>query len=788
VRGQAESCADIESCADYQSQRTCSNTPCDNAQAQNCDWKSLNDGLGKGFCAPNSSEDVTPSLCEQCGFAGCDRELCEDTIGNISGESQSFCYHNEAGLNPDGTVPTENTYDNYNCMAKPASGCATYDTKTACLGEPGNRSQIDLNDDYDRVNQSNDYFGFGACDSTAQICYKDGNDDNQPDCGVGNRDDTCVKDQSPPNTTVQGIQDGANISTRQLSALSLTAKDNQDNPNNVETFIAYNNTEYKASSITQLKNAIKASPSSKITHNFTYWGKDSAENLEPKQTHTIDVYPELDELLALNATTTIYTDSATTLANITATVGELPSMDPRRLYCTFTLKDGSTNVFSTTGNGSARATANIPYVSSGRYTVKADCNTGRGGQYVNQTRVRVDTDLSITNTQPSREVVRAGEVTLTAETAQDRRCQYQAHPNDDWTNFTDTGGQSHETTVTRDADDGVVTHQVRCTNNTEWIRGDNQDTIIYAVDETPPSLSATARVNGETIPRQVETEAESAKVTITCNDPVTKYQNTNYSFGCKDTLSYCVGTLTNSCNPANGKTVTGGGPIVVTPRDNRTLAQQDLHPDEAIYIRSKDKGNNSNRTRFKVDLKPEIDITPPDTDVTGIPQNEWIQPQTFVEDIQFDVTDNQATQSEITTKVNYSGETFNVPDELGSLKEAMIADDTSTHTFDYWSEDNADNIEPSDNFTTKIYKPLDSVGLSLTTSLYNDGNRLRGSIEAEVGDVNAPERSLECDPLTLQGGKNDIKRETSESADTTVTHEFVHVPAQYDSVSLQPKL
>ena len=772
VRGQAESCANIESCADYQSQQTCSNTPCDNAQAQNCDWKSLNDGLGKGFCAPNNSDDATPSLCEQCGFAGCDRELCEDTIGNISGESQSFCYHNEAGRNPDGTVPTANTYDNYNCMAKPASGCATYDTKTACLGEPGNRSEIDLNEDYDRVNQSNDYFGFGTCDwdTTAQICYKDGNDDNQPDCGVGNRNDACVRDQSPPNTTVQGIKDGANISAQRLSSLTLTAKDNQDLPKNIDTSIVYNNTEYEASPMTQLKNAIKGSPPNKVTHTFTYWSQDSSENLEPKQTHTIDVYPDLDETLTLNATHHIYTESQTTIANITATVGDLRSEDPRTLYCTFSLKDGGSDVFSVTSNDSTRASANIPYVSSGRYTVHADCNTGRGGQYESQTRVRVDTDLSITNTQPSRDVVRDGDVTLTAETAQDRRCQYQAHPNDNWTNFTDTGGQVHETTVTRDADDGVVTHQVRCTNNTEWIRGDNQDTIIYAVDETPPSLSATARVNGETIPRTTETEAESAKVTITCNDPVTKYKNTNYSFGCKDTLSYCTATRQEACIPENGETATGGGPIVVTPRDNRTLAQQDIHPDEAIYIRSEDKGNNTRLKRFEVDLKPEIDITPPDTDISGIPQNEWIQPETFIQDIQFDVTDNQATQSEITTKVNYSGETFNVPDDLTSLKEAMIADDTSKHTFDYWSVDPAGNQEPTSNFTTQIYKPLNTVGLSVTTSLYNDGGGLRGSIEAEVGDVNAPERSLECQ-LTLQGGENDVDRETTKSGDT-VTHEF----------------
>jgi hypothetical protein len=740
VRGQATSCGEITSCSDYESRQSCTQTPCDNQAAANCEWTSLNQGLGEGFCSPTDADDVTPSLCQQCGFDGCTEQLCQETIGNISGNSQSFCYFNEAYLNPDGTVPEDDPHDNYRCMAKPDSGCETYDDKTSCLGPTSNRSDLRLNPDYTRESSSNDYFNFGVCDwdEATNRCYKDADDDESPDCGIpGNLNETCVRDVNPPETTIGGVSDGANITSAQLDALTVTASDDESDDASLETHIKYDdNPLFDEAPKTQLVNAIQTSPANKIDHTFTYWSQDPNENIEPKQTHQITVYPDLDKVLSLSATSNLHTEGGTTYSNITAEVGSLPSNDTRTLTCTFRLRqDGS--VLEEAGDSDPQTTTGVlPYLQSGYYTVNASCHTDKGDTYSEEQTIRVDTDLSITNTTPSRETVRAGDITLTAETDKDRRCQYQPYQTNDWANFAETGGQYHETTVTRDAADGIVTHDVRCTNNTEWIQGDNEDTIMYAVDDEPPQLSIDVTKDGEPVSTDTPINADYVEATVNCNDqPPLTYQNNNYSFGCAEPLQYCQATNTEECTPSlNGQPVPDD-PIIIEPKDNRSLAKNKEYPEEALYILRQDKGNNNQTFKAVIDVKPSYDLTPPNTTLNGLPRDQLIMPDRIL-DAELQVTDNNDTADEITTFVQYAGETHSEPNNLGWLKSQMQENPNNTHTFKYWSEDTADNTEDKDEATVQLYTDYDDeLSLTLTPSLYNQDQDTYGRIQANVGSL-----------------------------------------------------
>lgn len=746
VRGQAEQCDSVRTCADYQSRTSCETNPCNNDRTATCDWNTLNEGLGRGFCAPNETEDATSSLCHQCGNDGCDRSLCEDEIGDIGG--QTFCYFNNDAAYADGE-PINPSYNKYRCMARPESGCATYDSQKACL----NGSSVEIDERNQRTSESDDHFGYGVCewspggDDGQPRCFKDSNANDQPDCGpLGSVNSRCVQDLTAPDTVVEGLSNGDNITTSQLSLLGFKATDNEYGRDSISTTVSYDGETYTTNHESQLKTAIRASE--RTEHTFTYWSEDGANNPEVKQDFQLTVYQRLGDILNLSAEVNTYSIEDTTTANITARVGELPVTDERTLSCRFELRGNNGVTRSESGQGSQVAQTTMGYVESGQYNLESECFTDRGGSYNETVPVRVDTDPRITNTSPYGETFRAGEVTLEADTSVDRNCEYRDSTGD-WERFDTTGTTEHSTTVTREPDDGVVIHELRCEDpdTEETVYGDNADTIMYAVDESTPDLSINVTKDGEQVNPDTRIEADSVQARITCSDkPSLEYRNNSYSFGCGD-ISYCVETQNDTCSAEAGAPISS--PITVEAADNRTTAENDYHPVETIYVDSKDIGGNRELREFGFNLTPSYDLSPPTTTLSDLPGPEQRITPERIYDAQLSATDNTDSAADITTYVRYNGSTKSGDNNLGWLKGRMQNNPSNTHTFSYWSVDSAGNEGTHKEHTVALYPDYtSSLALTLSNGIYNDETtgEARGRITATVGElIGDDDRGVSCD-------------------------------------------
>jgi hypothetical protein len=593
VSGQSETCQDIDSCAEHQSQRTCTNNPC--KQELDCEWETLSAGFGDGYCRADNPADVDPSVCQQCEAGSCTESLCQDFYGDIESPGQSYCYYNEqSSYNEDGE-PIDPQYQRFRCMARPQSGCATYyQNQTQCTG-PQDES-LTLADDHTRT-PSDDYFDFGTCtyDESQAIefgCFKDADDNGEPDCLDEDSPNTfnqrCVTDHTPPNTTIQGIEDGERVRQPYLDRLTITTSDNEYSQSNTTVTVEYNDETFSSTDNnaveTQLTEAIRQANTN--THKFTYWAEDQAHNLEVKENHTIKTYDDLDDTLNLTLNTTTFMRGATATANLTATTGTLN--DDRTLACTneLTQTNGPTTA-ERTGQNESEVTTTFGYLSSGIYQVTTTCNDQHGFTYTETETTTIDLDSTITNTTPKYSVVSPGDITITAETNTSRRCQYEQ--SDEWQDFTETGEETHEATV-ETTDDGLTRHSVRCANpgttNPTWIYGDEQYTIAYAVDGQAPRINAT--ITGNDISTQLTTEdqtivADQATVELRCQDqPNITYGDETLNRGCK-TTQYCTGTTTDDCNiEADGNTYESSF-IIEASQDQDVTEQITIYQSDGIY-------------------------------------------------------------------------------------------------------------------------------------------------------------------------------------------------------------
>ncbi|MBW2996141.1 carboxypeptidase regulatory-like domain-containing protein, partial [Candidatus Woesearchaeota archaeon] len=168
-------CTQETTCFDYRSESACTTDNCLAAQNSDCTWQETTyTDLNKGICYETNYNGT--DYCHLCSSSelfqniGCTQDICSK-LGS--------CYS-------DGT----------SCSSCNQTACESYTTQEACIGE----NEIQISDCSETVTPSDDACSLGKCkwNSTEETCYKDGNDDDQPDCQDSL--DQCKTDTNAPTT------------------------------------------------------------------------------------------------------------------------------------------------------------------------------------------------------------------------------------------------------------------------------------------------------------------------------------------------------------------------------------------------------------------------------------------------------------------------------------------------------------------------------------------------------------------------------------------------------------
>lgn len=218
---QFQQCSEIRNCYDYKSKYACENDPSHckvglgGRVGGGCSWFDTIPELGIGVCTP---KEKTFSKCELCNnpelfgndesnqktnqvFAGCNANICTSFGGGESPENQ--CYFATRG-------PQAGPGEGGNCKASTELGCNNYgNDKASCIGPLGAEQEAVVHTGQGQDNsinpRSNDRFSYGTCKfgdvgAGPELCFKEADGDNKPDCG--NDDVACIQDNAPPITAI----------------------------------------------------------------------------------------------------------------------------------------------------------------------------------------------------------------------------------------------------------------------------------------------------------------------------------------------------------------------------------------------------------------------------------------------------------------------------------------------------------------------------------------------------------------------------------------------------------
>lgn len=604
VRGEASAC-DVSTCSDYTSESTCEANPCGTTTTNNCEWKSISDGLSRGFCTDASTEK--PSDCTQCGGDTCTDHICETVLSDTN--PKTCLFNSDAAYEEGEPISEANKYEQYRCQPRQHSGCRTYDNQQECI----NGTNVSINSTNGIETESDDYFGFGVCKfdpSDPGQCIKDRDGNGEPDCERG--DQRCVTDMQAPETLLLGVGDGR-MTYGALTRLEFSVSDNAYPESEVTTNITLNE---KSIDSGALEEEIKNTNNGRRTsETITYWSEDPANNLEPKNQATIQLYSNLQDTLTFNVSKEIYQADATTRkGRINASVGSLPEASTdRNITCEYTV-DHREDLEPTTiwdSNNSRASNVTFDNLRSGTYDLSAECHDTLGQTYRPDPKsVQISLANNISDVQPFQDETSTSSVEITATTETDQRCQY-SNLSGGWQDFQNTGGTSHTDTVTHTRS-RVYQRDVRCKaeDDDTWSDGEN-NRIVYAIDRDAPTIDLKlfneTSDDGFTVDEPVRAK-DNVSVKLTCQE--TRNLGTpnwaNPEFGCKEVkdddvadgnMTWCVG---EDCDPSN---------------TYQSRFEVDVSNDNSTYINVKveDDGGNTRTPEYQLDRVTDtslrIDVT-----------------------------------------------------------------------------------------------------------------------------------------------------------------------------------
>lgn len=476
-----KSCNEVIDCTDYQNRNSCEANSCLIGAAAACAWNEQ-----AHVCQSTDPEQVS------CDVEGLSPEQCQ-SISDSCDLIDGTCVDVEEDLT-----------------------CEIFKSEETCTGG----TDFEINPDTHEPTQiAQNEYGLTKCrwapGAVTNRCVKDSDVDNQPDPGD-------QRDFTNPETTILTNLSQALPPQPQLT-YSVTPQ-----PGGVFTY-AYL-THDSCDNVPRVAKAVDEIVDDRLftfnlyeavengTYCLTYYSQDYSRNLEHvKQANiTIEVVnPEI-----------IWEDID--VVQITEEVG--------RVGFKFNLSQVATCDFDLTDQDTYSGTSDKFHFShdliQGQYLLDIDCQSERG--FLQETRnVFVDFDLTITNPQPPLDTYTPEKILEYQNISIDvndtgAQCEYRELGTEQWMNFTsvhnitDSEYQQHSTPIPS-TEQGFYVYEVGCLlsqeRNNQYLRGSRADRIVYAIDDSPPTLTITDS-EGEELFGDVVVPEGGMSITITCKDEV----------------------------------------------------------------------------------------------------------------------------------------------------------------------------------------------------------------------------------------------------------------------------
>ncbi len=565
-------CALTHSCYDYKGKQACEQDS--KCHVGPCEWMpSALREFGGGVCRPS---EKTKQECSRChvpfnNFMNkCDADTC-----SLYGE----CHFNGEF-----------------CKEKKAVACADYREKKDCA--PTKNVQVDVlytqsvrsGGTHKVLTTSDDLFGVGKCRwvEAKNQCIKDADSDTQDDCTAS--DSQCNSDGEPPITLVSPLR----VSTGKIR-IPFTVLDNVYSGNKVQTFYSIVSSSIPSLSAypnTLAKDNVFSLDITDLTksgmYTLRYYSIDDAKNLEVVKNFSFYV----DTVPPSISVTWNYTANEQPNGDFRSDLGVTIQVSDNVLptvICSANLTQGNTLVSPAPNTGLQNKPITkhtLQYVSlrDGEYVFSYACTDRAGNDNIGQLRILIDGDQSITNPLPNETLAFNQNIRLSVRTAATAKCRY-SETTDVYDQMlfsfaADIANETlHHSIISVPSLLTAKAYSVRCNfTQTNRIRGNDGDTIRFAVDMVPPQTAI--NYNGEFLRGRTNFQ-------LACKDPETVSNNFHWEFGCNKTF-FCVGS---GCNPTTEYT----GSIAL---DNST----------PITFYSADKGGNIEPRKTII---PSIDGTAP---------------------------------------------------------------------------------------------------------------------------------------------------------------------------------
>ncbi|MEE9525080.1 MAG: carboxypeptidase regulatory-like domain-containing protein [Candidatus Woesearchaeota archaeon] len=565
-------------CADYKSHDACIEDNCLVAENTNCAWQETEySDLGKGFCYEvDSDETAYCSLCSSDTIfqnLGCTEEVC-GKLGD--------CYSSTAGC----STCDDNTI------------CDSYTTQSECTGD----QEIDISSCSEQITSSNDRCNLGACkwDTTANSCYKDGNDDDAQDCallGLG----SCKQDTTPPTTAlplnyIVTNKDSSIEITSDIDAAILTYcidKDNTCCPSETINFAAgiANLIPFDSSELALIYNQHGHGE-----YHLRYYAVDNNQNQEQLKSSKIylDLTPPKINIDYIIIPITPDQPPSDLIINIST---------DETVTCTDSLTETATQETKQNIQDSTGDLWSVAYtVDDGYYDYTISCTDNLGNTNTTTIYILVDAWPFINIVRPDRpDTIKDTTPLFEITTLGAGTCSLKkGTATSDFTSSTDK--KYHTANLALENNKHYPDISATCIEDSSGKT--DKVNFFFTIDNQPPKTKATIELRNQqhTYENEFDIYAEdNVHISFECDDALT------LGFGCKQT-NYCIATAGATCNPF--------GPISFTQQP-RTITQT-----ETICYASEDNGNNQESASCSTvhrDLGSGIELISPPHGVSSTP-------------------------------------------------------------------------------------------------------------------------------------------------------------------------
>lgn len=501
--GQYKACSEIKSCYDYKTQKSCTDSYCNNPLASDCTWQEFSEGneLGIGVCRPT---DPLLQDCTKCNDASplgnCPKELCSLYGAELVTDSGiQRCYFDEEKRTEFNIDSGEGT-----CINSEDVACENYDSKDDCLRGTAQSEQavsVSLGNGKNTVTASNDLLKKGRCywdanyegpGDSVGACFKDADNDKTLPSDCTTADSACLTDMKAPETTIMSLEENGIYSRTQIENIKFQATDNSYSGENIITFFSLvaklhssvSGYSYPQLTLPQLKTEVsKIKDRETGPYTLNYFSKDRSKNLEVVKSLNFLLIQSLHPSVKLNITNVYLGVNGGPDAyeiNLTANVTYTPAyQNGYEVFCTPKFINEKTPTIQLVDEGKKQGPSDLVwrynYLEDGFYTLEIVCedNHDQTFTYLKE-HININSNPAISSPFPTGEAFRKGDVPISIETEKESNCWYQVIEEEPANALTQNNAMKGRNSIARTA-----SNKMKTLNQNDWVEYETDEDGLF---------------------------------------------------------------------------------------------------------------------------------------------------------------------------------------------------------------------------------------------------------------------------------------------------------------------